>query len=347
MNILCQEIREQPQRIGDCISQPTNRLEAYVKDFKSRNIQHVTIVARGTSRNAALYGMYLLGSQNLLPVQVMQLGLASFLNVIPICANDSVLGISQSGSSQDLCQVMEKFQKAGCLTLGVTNAATGRMNLFTDHMLEIHAGPEIATAATKSFVNQMVTLALLSNALLGNEQAGGPMISLPSVAQAILDKEQEIEKLGRELGSRNDLLVVGRGFNHVLAAETALKMQEICYVRALPFTTADFLHGPIALLDEQGILLCIDAGKQYNGHFEAINRQAKESGCQVFVITNCPERWPDATRVLSLPKTNGLPDYLWPIPAMVACQLLVMYMGLTKGLNVSHPRHLIKETSTV
>ncbi len=346
MNILCQEIREQPQRIGDCLSQPTTKLGAYVKDFKKRNIQHVTIVARGTSRNAALYGMYLLGSQNLLPVQILQLGLASFLNVLPMYTNDSVWGISQSGSSQDLCQVMGKFQEAGCLTLGVTNAATGRMNLYTDHMLEIHAGPEIATAATKSFVNQMVTLALLSDALLGNEPAGGRLISLPAVVQAVLDMGPEIERLGRELGCRNDLLVVGRGFNHVLAVETALKMQEICYVRAMPFTTADFLHGPIALLDEQGILLCFDTGIQHNRHFEAISRQAKNSGCQVYVITNCPERWPDATRVLTLPKANALPDFLWPIPAMVACQLLVMYMGLTKGLNVSNPRHLIKETST-
>ncbi len=346
MNTLYREIREQPQRISDCLHQSTDTLEAYVSEFARRGIDHLTLVARGTSRHAALYGMYLFGSQHQMPVHIMQLGLPSFLHALPLPVHTSVLGISQSGSSTDLCQVMEQAQAAGRLTLAVTNAAAGTMSRFADYVLDIQAGPELATAATKSFTNQMVALALLSQCLHGTVPPQDALHQLPAVVQTVLHREAEIQQLGRELTALQDLLVIGRGFNHVVAAETALKLQEIAYVRALPFTSADFLHGPIALLHEHAVLLCIDAGLQDNGHFVAIRKQAEETGSTLYAVSSRPERWPEAAHVLQLPRADALPDFLWPLPAMVTCQLLVMHLGLAKGLDVAHPRYLIKETST-
>ena len=346
MNTLRQEIREQPRRISDCLNQGTDTLEAYVRELAILGVNNLTMVARGTSRNAALYGMYLLGSQHQMPVHIMQLGLPSFLHSLPLHAHTSVVGISQSGSSADLCKIMEQAQMAGCLTLAVTNTAAGTMNRFAAHVLDIQAGPELATAATKSLTNQMVALALLSQCLHGTAQAWEALNQVPAVAQAVLDSEAEIQQWGEELATLQDLLVIGRGFNHVVASETALKLQEVSYVRAVPFTSADFLHGPIALLHEHAVLLCIDAGLQDNGHFGAIRRQAREAGSTLYAVSSRPEQWPEAARVLQLPPTDALPDFLWPLPAMIACQLLVMHLGLAKGLDVSHPRYLTKETST-
>ena len=346
MNTLYQEILEQPLRIKDFLADSTYRLGPYVRDFKNQEVQNLTMVARGTSRNAALYGVYLFGSQNQLPVQIMQLGLTSFLNVLPVNSKTSVLGISQSGSSTDLCQIMEKVHALGYLTMAVTNASQGKMSHFANHVLDIKAGPETATAATKSFTNQMVALACLSQCLRGTNESMEKLNLLPLAAQATLNGEPEIQRAAMELATIQDLLVVGRGFNHVIVAETALKMQEISYIRAIPFTSADFLHGPIALLDEKSVLLCIDTGLKYNIHFDAINLQVKETGCKVFAVSSHPERWPDAFKVLHLPKIDEVPDFLWPIPAMLACQLLAMHVGLAKGLDVTHPRYLVKETST-
>ncbi len=347
MNTLYQEIREQPQRIRDCLYQSTTPLEAYIRAAGRRGITNLTLVARGTSRNAALYGLYLFGSRHRMPVHIMQLGLPSFLHALPLHAHTGVLGISQSGSSADLCKVMEQAQAAGCLTLAVTNAAAGKMNRFADHVLNIQAGPELATAATKSFVNQMVALALLSECMMhGTGQARKELQLLPAVVQAVLDRESEIRQLGRELVMLQDVLVIGRGFNHVVASETALKLQEIAYVRAMPFTSADFLHGPIALLSEQAAVLCIDAGLQDNSHFVAIRKQVQNTGSTLYAVSHRPEQWPEATHVLSLPPMAALPDFLWPFPAMITCQLLALHLGLGKGLDVSHPRYLTKETST-
>ncbi len=346
MNILYQEIREQPRRISDCLHQNPDTLKAYVRELRIRSITNLTMAARGTSRHAGLYGLYLFGYRHRMPVQIVQLGLASFLNSLPLHARTGVLGISQSGSSADLCQVMEQAQAEGHPTLAVTNAVAGKMNQFADHVLDIQAGPEVATAATKSFVNQMVALACLSQRLLGAGAEEDTLSPLPAVAQAILDRETEIQQLGRELADRQDLLVVGRGFSHVVAAETALKLQEVAYVQAISLTSADLLHGPIALLDEQAVLLCIDVGAQDNRHFEVIRKHVQKTGSAVYAVTHRPEKWPRTVRTLELPSATALPDFLWPIPAMIACQLLVMHIGLAKGLDVSHPRFLIKETST-
>lgn len=346
MNTLHQEILEQPQRIHDLLTCCAPSVQAYANDFRQRDVQSLTMVARGTSHNAALYGVYLFGSQNQLPVQVLHLGLTSFLGVLPVHSSASILGISQSGSSKDLCQIMERLNAMGRLTLGVTNVSTGRMSLFTDHVFDIQAGPEKATAATKSFTNQLVALACLSQGLRKTDDYQEQLKQLPLVAQATLDCEPEIRRVAMELASIRDLLVVGRGFNHVVVAETALKMQEICYIRALPFTSADFLHGPIALLDENSVMLCIDAGLQYNNHFETIRQQVKETGGKIVAVSSHPERWPDAFHFLQLPRKSDLPDFLCPIPAMLTCQLLALHLGLAKGLNVSNPRYLVKETST-
>lgn len=345
MTTLYSEIREQPDRILDLL-ESHGELAEFGKDFRKGGIDSLTLAARGTSRNAALYGIYLFGARNRLPIHLINFGLQSFLDELPLAPDTAVAGISQSGSSSDLCAAMQRAQDQGHLTWAITNKVHGRMSQYADRVLDIRAGPEKSTAATKSYVNQLVALGMLSDELAGKEGVSPEFRALPGVVRRVLASEEQISQLAEKLVGIESLLIAGRGYNHPLASETALKLQEVCYVRAMPFTSADFLHGPIALLEEGSYALCVDSGRKSNPQFRDIQERTRQAGSRLLAAAHGPEGWPEGTQILELPPADLLPDHLWPIPAMVALQLLVMHIGLAKGLDVSHPRYLQKETST-
>lgn len=346
MNALYREIREQPARIADCLVQRGGVPAAIAEDLHRRGLQSMALVARGTSRHAAVYASYLLGRRNGMPAYLIQPSLSTFLGQLSLPPRAGLIGISQSGASPDLCHILRTARAQGTYTLAVTNTAGSPLARHADAVLDIQAGRETATAATKTYVNQLVSMALLSSALAGHADTAADLEHLPQAVEAVFAMEAEIRAVAQILCAHRTLLVVGRGYHHATACEMALKMQEMTYTYALPFTSADFIHGPQALLDSQALLLCIDTGRQENPQFAEIAARAVQTEAGLVVLTHHPARWEQATHMMVLPDGARVADHLSPIPAIVACQLLAMHIGLAKGLDVMAPRYLVKETLT-
>ena len=345
MNPLYREIREQPARVADCLNGNAAAAEQFADAMRRRGIRSFTFAARGTSYHAALYALYLLGSRNV-PAHLFNLDLDTFLHRQPFLPQTCLVGISQSGASPDIGQIMRRARAADVPTLAVTNKPQSPFARQAEHVMDILAGPEVAVAATKSYVNQLVSVALLSQSWAPDAGLKAALARLPDALEGAFALEAEIRDLALTLSQRRNLLVVGRGFNHVTACETALKLQELTYTHAMSFTSADFLHGPIALLDKDAAILCLDAGQQDNPHFQDIEEKADQTGACLLVLTDAPNRWTHATHLLSLPSATQTLGCLRPMVHIAVCQLLAMHVGLVKGLDVTQPRYLVKETLT-
>ena len=159
-----------------------------------------------------------------------------------------VIGISQSGESTDTNLVLERARAQGALTIGITNEAGSAMAKLADEVFLVRAGREKSVAATKTYTGQVLVLYLLAYAL-GADLRLDDMRRLPDWAASALELEKMITALSERYRFMEHAVVVGRGLNYANAFEFALKMMETSYVVAERFSSADFLHGPIAMVE--------------------------------------------------------------------------------------------------
>lgn len=345
-SILYTEIHSQPDRLKACLQANLSDIGAVAAWIKGLGITSFTMVARGTSRHAALYGAYLLGMHQRMPIHVFQTGMAAYLKVQPLHPDTCLIGISQSGSGPDLNAILEQAVHRSMPVVALTNNEESEMARLATRHIALQAGTERAVAATKSFTNQLMCLAMLDHCLHRRKAAHADLLALPDHVEAALSIDDSIRAWACRIKDADSLLAVGRGFNHATACEAALKLQEVCYLPAIAYTSADFIHGPQALLEPGRELLCIDAGSRPNPQLRDIEALAHRAGARVTALTSDPGRWSAPTATIALPGTRDLPDWLAPFPAIVACQLLAYHLGIARGLDVDSPRNLKKVTLT-
>jgi glucosamine--fructose-6-phosphate aminotransferase (isomerizing) len=242
--LLRDEIFEQPAVLEGAISENSG-VAADARDLlKSEGVHHVVIAARGTSDNAARYAKYVWGARLGLPVTLAAPSLYTRYRQHPDLGGAAVVGISQSGQSPDLLAVVEQGRRTGRPTLALTNDLDSPLAQMSDVVVPLHAAPETSIAATKSY-----TASLLAIAMIAAE--GDSVESVPDIVQKALDAEPEIKNAAARQGAVSKGVVLGRGYNHATAFEWAIKMQEMAYVLAHAYSTADFAHGPFALLEPE------------------------------------------------------------------------------------------------
>src|SRR5512145_1099960 len=154
---LYSEIIEQPECIKNLLSTQRKTVEQIAAAIQQRNVQYVFLAARGTSDNAGRYANYLLGAQNGLPLALATPSLFTYYRQPPKLKNALVIGISQSGKSPDIVSVLEEGKKQGCLTISITNELKSPLAQTSDFVLDVHAGPEKAVAATKTYTGELVS----------------------------------------------------------------------------------------------------------------------------------------------------------------------------------------------
>lgn len=345
-SILYTEILSQPERLRACLHANLTALHEMATVIKSAGITSFTMVARGTSRHAAMYGAYLLGAHQNMPVHLFRTGMATHLRAQPLHPGTCLVGISQSGRGPDLNAILQQAVHRSVPVFTLTNDEDSDMAGLATRHVGVQAGPERAIAATKSFTNQLMCLAILDHCLNPQKAPRKDLDSVPSRVEEALSIEDQIRTLAARIKDATSLIVVGRGFNHPVACEAALKLQEVCYVPTVAYTSADFIHGPQALLEPDRELLCLDAGSEPNPQFRGIEALAHRAGSRVTAVTSDAQRWSAPTTIIELPGTRALPDWLAPFPAIAACQLLAFHLGLARGLDVDSPRHLKKVTLT-
>ncbi len=248
--IMLKEIRQQPEVLERTLAHHPRSLARFRAFLEKRKPSLVVIVARGTSDNAAQFGRYLIEIMTGIPVSLAAPSVHSIYGASVNYKDALVVGISQSGESTDISAVLEQARKSGAMTVGITNEPKSTLAKMAEHVFLVRAGREKSVAATKTYTGQLMSLYLLAHAL-GAKIRLEDLAAIPEAANAALSLEPEISDLAGRYSLMRQAAVVARGLNYANAFEFALKMMETCYVVAERFSAADFLHGPIAIVDRE------------------------------------------------------------------------------------------------
>ncbi|MCL1601969.1 MAG: SIS domain-containing protein [Actinomycetia bacterium] len=328
------EIFEQPDVLRGALS-ANQSIAARARDMLTgAGIGHILIAARGTSDNAARYAKYAWGTKLSMPVTLAAPSLYTKYQQPPDLSSAAVVGISQSGQSPDLLAVLTEGRRQGRPTIAITNDPESPMADIVDLVVPLKAGPERSVAATKTYTASLLAIAMIADDVVDLDEIPG------SVAGA-LDAEQAIVAAVERTGPMPDAVILGRGYNRSTAFEWALKLQEMAYVLANPFSTADFAHGPFAVLEQDFPLLAVvPAGVIADDNLTLVRRARDEGDARITLLTNID--------VPDLPTVNlpMIEEWLSPIMFIVAAQLFTLHAASLAGVDPETPRGLRKVTRT-
>ncbi|MGI9034472.1 MAG: SIS domain-containing protein, partial [Pyrinomonadaceae bacterium] len=245
MSLMLEEITEQPVVLERTIQAERGKIERLGKFLRERDVDLIVLVARGSSDNASLFGRYLLEVTTGIPVSLAAPSVYTLYGAKPRLNRAVVIGVSQSGEGTDINTVLEYAKTSGALTIGITNEANSSMAKIADECLLTHAGREKSVAATKTYTGQMLHFYLLASVLAETKLE---YEKIPEFTNRVLELKSQVEELVQRYVFMENCVVVGRGLNYGNSYELALKLMETCYVVAERFSSADFFHGPLAIV---------------------------------------------------------------------------------------------------
>ena len=312
--------------------------------ISSRAIDHVVIAARGTSDNAGIYGKYVLGAINGLPVSLATPSLYTIYQRPPRFGNALVLGISQSGKSPDIVAVLAEARKQGALTAAITNSPGSNLTIECDHVIDLNAGEEKSVAATKTYTAELASIALLSATLSPDQKLLDELKVMPEAVAETLSMNDRIASVAPRYRYMERCVLIGRGYNYSTAFEMALKMKELTYSVVQPYSSADFLHGPMALIQEGfPVVVLAPSGKMESVMAEFVG-QLNNHMAEVIAISDVDQVLQMAKIPLTLPRS--VPEWLSPLTTIIPGQLLSLHLAHERGYDLDSPRGLKKVTET-
>ena len=342
---LFKEIYEQPDVIARLIQNETKVIAQLAEAIKKRNIEHVVVAARGTSDNAGRYATYVLGAQNGFLVTLATPSLYSVFEQPPKFNNSLVLGISQSGQSPDIISVLGEAKSQGALTAAITNTPDSPLAEQGDFVVNLHAAPEEALAATKSYTAQLAAIAILSSLLKDDKVMMTELERIPETVSATLSMNDEVAQIAQRYRYMQNCIVISRGYNLSTAFELSLKLKELAYINVDPYSSADFLHGPIALLEPGYPVIVLAPSGKTLPDLQSFTNELVQRQAEVIVISDDDALLSLGRIPLRLPSTA--PEWLSPIAAIVPGQLFALHLTHTSGHDVDSPRGLRKVIKTL
>jgi len=344
MSCLSKEIHEQPQALARLLDEQAETAAHIAAAIRARDVRYAIFAARGTSDNAARYAQYLFGALNRLPAALATPSLFSIYHAPPRMRDALVLGVSQSGQSPDIVAVVEEGRRQGALTVAVTNEPASPLAQAADYVLPLGAGEERAVAATKTYTTQLAALALLAVQTAADDERLVELRRVPEAVKTTLALEEPIAQAAQRYTYAAECVVLGRGYNYATAFEIALKLKELTYIVAEPYSSADFRHGPVAIVERGFPAIVVAPQGQVYADMRALTRELAAREAELIVISDQDEPLRLARAPLKLPAV--LPEWLSPFTCVVPGQLLAMHITLAKGYDPDHPRGLKKVTET-
>jgi glucosamine--fructose-6-phosphate aminotransferase (isomerizing) len=342
---LREEIREQPEVIERLLTAQRGPMARLARRIRRRPIDGVVIAARGTSDHAAIYAQYLFGTRLRLPVALAAPSILSIYGVVPRFERSLVIGISQSGASPDVVGLVAAARAQGAPTIAITNTPASELAAAADDVIDLAAGSELALAATKTYTAELAAIARLVVALVDDDDAEAELSGLPTAIEAALSVEPDADRVAAATASTDRCVVLGRGYHYATAREWALKLKELAYVLADPYSAADFQHGPLALVQAGfPVLAVVRSGAAAPGMAELVARLGTEHGAEVLVVADDAAVRARARHALATPA--DVPEWLAPMVDIVPCQLFARASAIARGIDPEVPRHLHKVTRT-
>jgi glucosamine--fructose-6-phosphate aminotransferase (isomerizing) len=341
---LYREIHEQPQVLARLLEAEQGAAGELATEIRRREIGHVVIAARGTSDNAARYAKYLLGAANGLVVGLATPSLFTIYQRPPHFGNALVLGISQSGKSPDIVSVVAEGQRQGALTAAITNDPASDLGQAADYVLDLHAGEERSVAATKTYTAELAAIALLSVSLDGDAGRQQMLNRMPQRVAGAMTHEERIAHVAERYRYMQSCVVIGRGYNYATAFELALKLKELTYTVVEPYSSADFLHGPLAMVAPGFPVIVVAPSGAMLDEMKVFMETLGKHRAELVVISDDTPALKQARSPLRLPP--GVPEWLSPLTSIVPGQLLAMHLAHARDYDPDRPRGLRKVTET-
>jgi glucosamine--fructose-6-phosphate aminotransferase (isomerizing) len=347
MSKMLEEIREQPETLERTLRLGLKPAARLAREIAKKRPKIIILAARGTSDNAAQLGRYLLEITTGIPVSLAAPSLYTLYNAKINLKDALIVAISQSGESTDTNLVLQRGREQGAVTVGVTNEPKSSLAKLAEHVFLVRTGRERSVAATKTYTGQVMLLYLLAHAL-GAKIRIDDLRRIPEWAANALKLESEIAARAERYRFMERAIVVGRGLNYANAFEFALKMMETCYVVAERFSTADFLHGPIAMVERSfPMFLFAPSGVTWEGMRDMIERLAALNA-ETLIFTDRSNRAAIESKARAIVIPAKLSRELYtPIPYIIPAQIFAASLAAWKGIDPDRPRTLSKVTRTL
>jgi glucosamine--fructose-6-phosphate aminotransferase (isomerizing) len=361
-HFMLKEIFEQPSAVRETIAgrwTPDSSIaleEMGLADTELARIEHVAMLACGTSWHAALVSKYMIEQLARVPVEVDYGSEYRYRN--PMVPRGTLAAIvTQSGETADTLAALREAKRGGAASVAICNVVGSMATREADGTIYTHAGPEIGVASTKAFTTQLVALYLLGLRL---GRARGVLSStacerhidalqrLPALLERTLALAAAVEDLSARYFQRSDFLYLGRGINYPIALEGALKLKEISYIHAEGYPAGEMKHGPIALIDERMPVVAIaPEGAGFEKMTGNIQEVKARGGSVIALMTEGDDRLravldPERDAILAVP---AAPELITPILMVVPLQLLAYHVAVRRGCDVDQPRNLAKSVT--
>jgi len=360
-HFMLKEIHEQPQAIRDTLESKISHTEVYVESFgpKAREIfskiDHVKIIACGTSYNAGLVGMYWLEDIARISSSVEVASEYRYRNSVT-SKNTLFVTISQSGETADTLEALKiiKAKYPTADTLCICNSPESSLTRESDMVFLMNVGPEIGVASTKAFTGQLVSISILAAAIakvkgvLTKKREGmiaNGLNKLPGLIDEVLNIEPTIQNIAKDFINKKNALFLGRGTKHAIAMEGALKLKEISYIHAEAYAAGELKHGPIALIDNDIPVIVVAPKNDLLAKLKSNIQEVSSRGSQMYVFKDELAEIETMPNVKLIPVIKGLGRITGPIIFSIPLQLLSYHVAVLKGCNVDQPRNLAKSVT--
>jgi glucosamine--fructose-6-phosphate aminotransferase (isomerizing) len=341
--IFLSEIRGQPEALARLLEH-TADYEAVGAEIARRSPQAVRLVGHGSSDAAASYGVYAFGVLGGLTAMRDSISLTVYYEAALDVSKAVVIALSQSGQTQDVVEYVSRMKERGAFTVALTNDPGSSLAAAADATLPLLAGPERSVAASKTYMNQLASLALLAGGAVG--KTGKTADGLRRVAEQMTGMLDPLARRAGEIAPAftyvERMFVIGRGFELATAREVALKLTETCRVAAEPLTATDLAHGPVAAIDALFPVWAIASHDETLAAVLEAAARAKAAGATLLASGSAARRISGAAFALPVPRPPR--PVFAPLLSVVAGQLFAAALAQAKRLDADKPEQLTKVT---
>jgi glutamine---fructose-6-phosphate transaminase (isomerizing) len=334
------EMAEQPARLRELIAR-FDEVSERVRQVAPAPLNGITIVARGSSDHAAVYGRYLLEAATGKPVSLAAPSLHTLYDIDVDYRGQLVIAVSQSGATPEIVRTLEALQDGGGRGLAITNEPDSPLARAANEAIDLDVGAERAVPATKTVTGQLTAFAIIACALgrvAGVPVTRGDLDGVPGFVQSVLDDPTPVAAAAGTLVGASQLIIVARGYLYAAALETALKIKETCSLTADGYSAADLRHGPIAAVTAGLPVVAMCASGPARSDIASLVDTLRARKASVLIVGDGHEA------DVSLP--GDVPEPLAPIVAAVRGQQLAYALATALGHDPDSPVGLTKVTAT-
>ena len=333
------EVLEIPDAVERLLSSGQKAIHDCAVAMRALDPPFLSTVARGSSDHVATYLKYVSELSMGVPVASIGPSVASIYKAPLRLGGSASISVSQSGKSPDIVDLAAAAGKGGALTVAITNNTASPLADTAAHCLDIHAGPELSVAATKTFVTSAVAGLLLIAEWSRDDDLIAAIRTLPKA----LDRATQFDwpEVRRALSGWDSLYTLGRGPAFAISNEAALKFKETAQIHAESYSSAEVLHGPVSIVGTGFPVLCFASGDAAEAALVGVADEVADKGAAVFVTSKTAKR---ATPIEHVRTDHALTD---PIALIVSFYAMVEKLATSRGIDPDTPRHLKKVTETV